>query len=73
MYNSIPKFPYIHGRYMVMPAGLPERFYQKDKDDRYEWNEYVICFDHDVPNEIRKHFINDFKENDKKEKELGYY
>lgn len=56
-----------------MPAGLPERFYPKDKDDRYEWNEYVICFDHDVPNEIRKHFINDFKENDKKEKELGYY
>ena len=73
MYYRKPKFPYIHGKYMVMSARLPERFYPKDKNDRYEWNEYVICFDHDVPNETRERFINDFKENDKKEKELVYY
>lgn len=73
MYISTPQFPYIHGHYMIMPAGLPERFYPKDRNDRYEWNEYVICFDHDISDEIRKRFIRDFKENDKKEKELGYY
>ena len=58
---------------MVMPSGLPERFYPKDKNDSYEWNEYVICFNHDVPQEIRERFIKDFKEKDKRDKELGYY
>lgn len=61
LYSSDPLFPYADGLYMILPAGLPERFYLGPGENVTIGNE-VICFKPDVPSEIKTRFIKDYSE-----------
>lgn len=74
MYYTKNFFPYMEsGSYMIMPAGLPDRFYPKEKSRIHETEDYVICFKPDTPEEIKQRFIKEYAEWYKKELELGHY
>lgn len=73
MYRNKPLFPYADGLYMIMPPGLPENFYPEEADRKHITDDYVICFNSDVPNSIKQRLINDYAEYHKKEKESGLY
>ncbi len=73
MYSTKSLFPYAEGKYMIIPNGLPERFYPKNKNDRHVVGDDVICFIGNVSDEIKKRLINDYKEHCKKQKESDLY
>lgn len=62
MYTAEPLFPYAQGKYSVMPSGLPERFYPEDANRVYKTENYVICFDEGVSQEIKQRLIDDYAE-----------
>lgn len=71
MYRTEPLFPYADGKYSIMPAGLPERFYPDDESRVHETEKYVICFDKYVSEEIKQRLIKDYAEHVKEQKEKG--
>ncbi len=73
MYYTEPLFPYIDGRYMIMPPGLPDRFYPKENDRKHIADDYVICFIGEVDNETKTRFIKDYAEHHAKEKASGLF
>lgn len=67
-------FPYMpEHSYFVMPAGLPNRFYPEKASRKYEIEDYVICFNVDLPEEIKQRFAKDYEDWIKKEFEMGHY
>jgi len=71
-YSSQSKFPYAEGSYLILPTGLPDRFYSGDGEHVTIGNE-VICFKPDTPNEIIKRFVADYTEHLKQKQENGVY
>lgn len=59
-YRSEPLFPYAGWHYCVMPTGLPSRFYPENKNDIYETEHYVLCFDAELSEENRQRLIRDY-------------
>ena len=73
MYGSEPLFPYIAGRYAIMPPGLPDRFYPIEESRVHRTDEYVICFNKDVSEEEKLRLIKDYAEYHAKEKASGIF
>lgn len=73
MYKTVSDFPYADGYYMIMPPGLPSNFYPEDPNRKHVTDEYVICFQKNTPEDIKKRLIRDYAEYHKKEKESGIY
>lgn len=71
MYRTESLFPYADGKYAIMPVGLPERFYPEEKGRVHIEQDYVICFDKDLSDDIKQQLIKDYAEYHKKEKESG--
>lgn len=70
LYNSQSIFPYADGLYMILPSGLPERFYSGSGENVIIANE-VMCFKPYIPNEIKARFIKDYSEYVAKQNDLG--
>lgn len=68
-YTSKPLFPYADGMFMIMPSGLPDRFYPVEEVRKYITDDYVICFNPDVPEDIKRRLIKDYAEYHRKKKE----
>lgn len=68
-YTSKSSFPYADGMFMIMPSGLPERFYPAEKTRKHKTKDYVICFAPDVPENIKQHLIKDYAEYHQKKQE----
>ena len=73
MYRTKPLFPYVDGKYSIMPTGLPERFYPNEIERVHKTENYVICFDKDVSEEIKQRVIKEYAEHYAREKESGVY
>ena len=61
MYSTQPLFPYADGRYIILPANLPESFYDGDGEKVYTDN-YVICFVPKTSKEIIDRLTKDYAE-----------
>lgn len=61
-YTSKPLFSYADGMFMIMPPGLPDRFYPNEKTRKHITEDYVICFNPDVPENIKERLIKDYSE-----------
>lgn len=68
-YTSKPLFPYADGMFMVMPPGLPDRFYPAEKTRKHITEDYVICFNVDTPGNIKQRLIKDYAEHYRKKQE----
>lgn len=73
MYRIKPLFPYADGMYTIMPPGLRENFYPEEENRKHITDDYVICFNGDVPEDIKQKLIKDYAEYHRKEKETGVY
>ena len=74
MYRTTPLFDYIkEGEYAIMPPGLPDRFYPEDPEKVYKTDDYVICFNIDVGDDLKRKLIKDYAEYYAKEKASGLY
>lgn len=59
MYTREPLFSYAEGFYMLLPSGLPKRFYKGDGEYVFT-NDYVIYFKPDTPEDIKNRLIEDY-------------
>lgn len=72
MYRTEPLFPYMNSvEYMIMPSGLPERFYPEEAERKHITEHYVICFGKNVPEDIKERFIKDYADYYAKAKASG--
>lgn len=73
MYPVKPIFPYIAGKYTIMPPGLPSRFYPTEESRIHKTSDYVICFDEGVSDEQKSRFIKEYSDYYAKEKASGIF
>ena len=73
MYRTEPLLPYANHCYAIMPPGLSDRFYPEKNERVYKANDYVICFDEGVSDEMKARIIKDYAEYYAKEKASGLY
>lgn len=73
LYNPKPILPYADDYYGVLPPGLPENFYPKDPKQRHAEEDYVLCFNENVSEDMKQRIIKDYAEYYRKQKESGLY
>ena len=71
MYRTEPLMPYANNCYSIMPPGLPENFYPKEDGRKYVCEDYVICFDKGVSENLKQRIIKDYAEQHAKDKASG--
>lgn len=71
-YFSHSQFHYAEGLYMILPIGLPDRFYS-GKGEHITIGDDVICFKPDTPSEIIKKLVKEYTEHKNQIKESGVY
>lgn len=59
-YGLNPRFAFANGYFMLLPAGLPERFYEGEGENVHIGN-FVICLKKDTPKEIRDRLISEYQ------------
>ena len=67
MYRTEPLLPYANHCYSIMPKGLPEHFYLQEAVRKYVSEDYVICFDEGVSENLKQRIIKDYAEYHAKE------
>lgn len=67
MYRTEPLLPYANHCYSIMPKGLPEHFYPQEAVRKYVSEDYVICFDEGVSENLKQRIIKDYAEYHAKE------
>ena len=73
-YRSTPILPYANYCYSIMPPNLPARFYPEEEDRVHKTENYVICFDEGVSEEMKARIIKDYaKYYDDTIAERGYF
>lgn len=68
-YTSKPLFPYADGMFMIMPPGLPDRFYPVEETRKHITDDYVICFNLGAPEDVKQRLIKDYAEYHRKKLE----
>ena len=71
-YSLQPLFPYADGLYMILPAGLPDRFYS-GKGEHITVENEVICFKPGTSPEIINRLVSEYSEQKNQQNESGVY
>ena len=71
MYRKEPLFPYANGYIAILPKDM--RNIDKGEWSSTEFENDIVYFKPDTPEEIKQRFIKDYAEHCRKQKESGIY